>query len=106
MRRTGASAALRLPGAPARTPEPACTLEIVKGRQTVRRHGIFFSPVSGHRRSVYMQLDGEIILADECECRMDWPEETGTQFSFVVTRNVACPIDEHKRQALQGREEW
>lgn len=107
MKRTGASAALRLPGAPLRPAAAlSCTLEIVQGRQRVHRHGIFFSLVAGRRRSVYTQLDGEIILADECECRIDWPAETGTDFSFAVTRNLDCPIDEHKRLALEARQDW
>ena len=94
--------ALRLPpsGAPA-------TLTIVRGRQAVVRHGIFFAVIGKVRRSCYMQLDGSTILADECECAVEWLETThpdftmvraadGPAISFTIHRNADCPIDEHQ----------
>ncbi len=36
--------------------------------------------ISGERRTVYLQLDGSIALADECSCAKD---------SFL------CPINKH-----------
>jgi hypothetical protein len=88
--------ALRLPpsGAPV-------TLEIVRGRQAVVRRGIFFAVIGNFRRSVYMQLDGSTILADECKCMVEWlddPRDGGYALpvGFEILRNADCPIDEHQ----------
>jgi hypothetical protein len=88
--------ALRLPAM------PSATLEIVRGRQRVVRRGIFFTLFFKRRRSVYAQLDGEIILADECQCIVHWPENGGPfGLSFEILRSASCPIDEHRRLTLQ-----
>lgn len=107
MRRAATSSnALRLPS------QPAVTLEVVRDRnsdrQRVVRHGIFITHVGSRRRMVYQQLDGEIILADECKCRVDWPEVLPENWpvSFVIERRFDCPIDEHKRQQLDAEEAW
>jgi hypothetical protein len=91
---------------------PSCFsthLEIVRGRQRVIRKGIFFTRVGKHLRSVYMQFDGEVILADECICRVDLEEDffpsECCSFSFVVTRDAGCPIDEHKVLAVRTMQE-
>ena len=55
-------------------------------------HGVFFALVGKHRRSVYAQFDGEIILGDECKCIVDWPDAGG----FAIRRQADCPIDEHQ----------
>lgn len=85
--------------------QPAVRLEIVRGRQTVARHGIFFAVVGKHRRSVYMQLNGETILADECKCLVRWSEDAPPGFSFEVLRNADCPIDEHQLLSLKEMQE-
>jgi hypothetical protein len=92
MRRAATSAnALRLPPSEAST-----SLGVVRGRQEViRLAGIFFTSIAGKRRSVYAQLDGEIVLADTCECATDWQPE------FIVTRSISCPIDQHRMRAIQ-----
>ena len=83
-------------------PSPAVGLQIVRGRQTVVRHGIFFAVVAKHRRAVYQQLNGETILADECKCLVRWPEGGGAcGLSFEILRNADCPIDEHQRLTLR-----
>jgi hypothetical protein len=91
-------------------PTSSARLEIVGGRQRVVRFGIFFTVVGKHRRSVYEQLDGQIILADECKCRMDFPDkffpdDTVRGPSFVVTPSAECPIDCHKVLGLRRSEE-
>ena len=97
MRRAALSpSALRLP------PLPPVHLEIVHGRQRVVRRGIFFAFAGRSRRSAYTQLNGETILADECKCAIDWPEEGGDfGLSFTILRRAGCPIDEHRRLALE-----
>ena len=99
MRRAALSlTALQLPA----SPSASAGLQIVSGRQTVVRHGVFFTVIGKHRRSVYQQLDGEIILASECKCVVDWPEDGGPfGLSFEILRNAACPIDEHQRLSLE-----
>jgi hypothetical protein len=97
--------ALTLPSA------PSAKLEVVGGRQRVARFGIFFTVVGKHRRSVYEQLDGQIVLADECKCRIDYPEkffpdDCATEASFIVTPSPECPIDCHKARGLRRTEEW
>jgi hypothetical protein len=78
------------------------TLEIVRGRQTVARRGLFFAVIAKHRRAVYQQLNGETILADECKCIVNWPDEGGDfGLSFDILRNADCPIDEHQRLTLR-----
>lgn len=89
---------------------PSARLEIVGGRQRVVRFGIFFTVIGKHRRSVYEQLDGTIVLADECKCRIDYPDrffpEDGCGgVSFVVTPSPECPIDCHKVLGLRFTEE-
>jgi hypothetical protein len=86
MKRAAMSAnALTLPPAPSLGPE------LVRGRQEVVRHGIFLGTFAGKRRTFYMQFDGEIILADECTCRMDY-----CALYFRVECVFDCPIDEHR----------
>jgi len=89
-------------------PSPSVQLEIVKGRQAVARHGVFFTAVGKHRRGVYQQMNREIILADECKCTVEWLAWTGreTGASFRVTPQIACPIDEHRITALNQTQEW
>jgi len=55
--------------------------------------GLQFAEINGKRRSVYRQLDGTIILADECKC--------GVRFE------LDCPIDDHaiKASAQEMREQ-
>ena len=86
MRRAPLSSnALQLPA----SPSASAGLQIVRGRQTVVRHGIFFTVIGKHRRSVYQQLDGEIILAAECKCVVQWPEEGGPfGLSFEIVRKL------------------
>jgi hypothetical protein len=50
---------------------------------------IYFAEVGGVRRSVYRQLDGTMILADECTCDRGEPD-------------WQCPIDWHAIQARQA----
>jgi hypothetical protein len=78
-------------------PSGAVKLEIVHGRQRAVHHGIFFALIGKHRRSVYQNLNGEIVLGDECICLLDWVGEGG----FKVFRDAHCPIDEHKLSALK-----
>lgn len=66
----------------------------IEGRQTLTRHGVFFAKIGKYRRSVYQQLDGRIILGDECTCLVEW------WLDLNVTRRIACPIDEHRIAAL------
>lgn len=97
MRRAALSpTALSLP------PLPSATLTIVSGRQRVARNGMFAGSFRGRRRMLYQQLDGEVILADECKCRVEWPEELPEHWpvSFVIERRFDCPIDDHRRQLL------
>jgi len=70
----------------------------IRGRQRVERTGLYFVVWGGRRRSVYQQLDSEVVLADLCTCRFDWRPE------FTVTRSVNCVIDQHRKQAIE--EEW
>ena len=92
-------------------PTSSTKLEIVGGRQRVVKYAIFFAVVGKWRRSVYEQLDGRIVLADECTCRIEYPgpffpdDCADNQFSFEVTPSMDCPIDCHKAQAFQHREE-
>ena len=66
------------------------------------RHGIFIMLIGKQPRTVYQQLDGEIILADECKCFVDWPDEGGPfGLSFTIERRAECPIDEHKQMSLR-----
>ncbi len=88
---------------------PSAKLEVVGGRQRAVRFGIFFSVIGRHRRSVYEQLDGQIVLADECTCRIDYPEkffpdDCSSEASFVVTPSPECPIDFHKALGLRNTE--
>ena len=94
--------ALRLPPAP-----PSVKLEIVRERQTLVRSGIFLTYVHGKKRTVYQQLDGEIILADECKCTIEDLElpRSSPRVSFVVVRQPDCPIDEHKRQLIAQQQD-
>lgn len=88
---------------------PSARLEVVGGRQRVVRFGLFFTVVGKHTRSVYENLDGQIVLADECRCRMDFPDkffpdDTVSGVSFVVTPSPDCPIDCHKVLGLRNTE--
>jgi hypothetical protein len=47
--------------------------------------------VNGVVRSIYRQVDGGIIFADECTCREN--------------PSLTCPVDEHRIRALQVAEE-
>ena len=98
MRRAAlSSTALQLPPSPS-----GVSLEIVRGRQKTVRHGIFITWIGKQPRTVYQQLDGEIILADECKCFVDWPDEGGPfGLSFTIERRAECPIDEHKQMSLR-----
>ncbi|HLZ49257.1 MAG TPA: hypothetical protein VKP61_00765 [Candidatus Acidoferrum sp.] len=85
---------------------PAVKLEIVGGRQRVVRVGIFFALVGRNRRAVYEQLDGQIVLADECKCRIDYPDKFFPDDmvrgpSFIITPSPECPIDCHKALGLR-----
>ncbi len=84
-------------------PVPSVELQVVAGRQQVVRHGMFFGEYSGKRRALYTQLDGKIILADECKCRIDWT--TKVCAGFTVQRVIDCPIDDHKALALRQQQE-
>lgn len=85
-------------------PVPSEELKVVAGRQqVVRQHGIFLGEFSGKRRTLYVQLDGQIILADECKCCVDWDYGEGVGFS--VRRVMDCPIDDHKVIALRQQQE-
>lgn len=89
---------------------PSAKLEVVGGRQRVVRFGIFFAVVGQHLRSVYEQVDGKIILADECRCRIDYPdkffpEDCCAGASFVVTPSIECPIDCRKLLGLRRTEQ-
>ena len=66
--------------------------------------GIFFAVIADHRRSVYQQYDGQVILADECKCVVNWLKFRGAAagISFEILRNADCPINEHQRLTLQG----
>ena len=80
-------------------PKPSVTLEVVGGRQQVVRHGVFLGVFAGRNRTLYQQFDGELILADECKCRVDWPDDffgPSGAFTFTVERAFDCPIDEHR----------
>ena len=98
MRRGTSAYAIELP------PLPSATLTVIQGRQRVVRHGLFFTVIGRHRRSAYMNLDGSLVMADECQCRVDWPEAGGAHgLTFEIVRRADCPIDEHKRLAIA---EW
>lgn len=72
------------------SPEKRSTMIVeVEGRQRVSRIGIFLATVGQRRRTVYENIDGEVIVADACTCAVDW------QPSLRVTRSVNCPIDQH-----------
>lgn len=92
MKRAAASAfALTLAHSPSTA--KVVTMEIA-GRQQVMRVGLYFAKVGHWRRSVYQQLDGDQILADDCCCVVDWPNGF-----FTVRRSPSCPIDQHKIKA-------
>jgi hypothetical protein len=80
---------------------PSAELEVVDGRQRVVRHGIFFGDFRGKNRALYMQHDGNVILADECKCRTEWGHGA---VGFTVQRVIDCPIDEHKVSALNQQQ--
>ena len=103
MRRAALSSnAITLPSSPSSRPADRAR-QIVRGRQTVVRHGIFFIVVAKNRRSAYQQLDGEIILVDECKCLVNWPEGGGPfGLSFEISRTSKCPINEHQKLALNN----
>lgn len=87
-----ASNAIQLPTLPdSRT----TSIHVVDGRDRVARHGVFFTTIGRHRRSVVQQFDGSIELADACTCLTDW------QPDFAVTRSVSCPLDQHRARAIQ-----
>jgi hypothetical protein len=99
---------------PSSTATRTTALIEVAGREKVVRIGIFFTQVGQHRRSVYENLDGEIILADACKCELNWgsageswlsslPESEHTLQArpFSVTRSVNCPINCHMISARQ-----
>lgn len=50
---------------------------------------IQFRCVAKHLRCVFLQLDGEIELADACTCTLDWEP-------FRVSSSDDCPIDQHR----------
>lgn len=50
------------------------------GRTKLRELHLGFREIGGERRTVYEQLDGNVILADECLC---WKDP------------FSCPIDKH-----------
>ena len=95
MKRAATSAnALTLP------PAPSVALKVVEGRQQAVRHGVFLGDFRGKRRTFYMQFDGELILADECKCRIDY-----CALYFRVERVFDCPIDEHRVVARNQEDE-
>ena len=68
--------------------------------------------IAGRLRLVYVQLDGELELADLCTCTLDYTRVTQcadpvcgccAYVGFAIRRNPACPIDEHRIAALQAR---
>jgi hypothetical protein len=50
------------------------------GRIKLRELQLSIQTIGGERRTVYEQLDGNVILAYECTCRKD---------------PFSCPIDKH-----------
>ena len=92
MKRSGTSAfALTLPKRPENR-----TAEVVSisGRDRIAQRGVYFALIGRHRRSVYQQLDGKVVLGDECSCFTDW------QPDFEVTRSEDCVIDQHRIEAI------
>jgi hypothetical protein len=62
------------------------------GRIKLRELKLGFRAYDGERRTVYEQLDGNVILADECTCYRD---------------PLFCPIDKHAMEARQNNlREW
>jgi hypothetical protein len=101
MRRDGTSAYVL--SFPARPETRTTALVEVAGRETVVRLGLFFAKIGHHRRAVYENLDGEIILADACVCEVNWgSEHPSYKRSLSVTRSVNCPINCHMIAARQS----
>lgn len=65
----------------------------------VARPGVFFEKIGKHRRAVYEQFSGELILAEECSCRVDWVNDVRCSLHMQITRSSACPIDQHRVRA-------
>ena len=81
---------------PPRPETRSTALVEISGRQKVMRLGLFFTTIDRHVRSVYQQLDGETILADECRCTVNWGSNVWrAKRPFSVTRSLECPIDQH-----------
>lgn len=92
--------------APARQPRRLRTA-VVRGRQQIERidrRGIFFARSGSHLAAAYLQMDGTTVLAEECTCRVDWPERTPAGFTFAIRRDFNCVIDEHKLLARTDEE--
>ncbi len=84
MKRSGTSAfALTLPKRPENR-----TAEVVSisGRDRIAQRGVYFALIGRHRRSVYQQFDGKVVLGDECSCFTDWQPD--------------CVIDQHRMEAI------
>lgn len=73
-------------------PAPGIHLVEIDQRQTLVRRGVFFQTLGRHRRALYEQLGGEVILGDCCTCSTDWTPD------FTVTRSPRCPIDWHRME--------
>jgi hypothetical protein len=85
-------------------PAPSVGLRVVAGRQEVVRYpGLFFGDFRGRRRSLYTQLDGAVVLADECKCVIDW-RNPRDGIGFAVKPVIDCPIDDHKAAALRNEQ--
>lgn len=72
------------------------------------KQGPFVDVFDGKRRTMFRNYDGNIVLADECKCAIEWlGRKAGTfaheepAISFRIIRSIDCPIDEHKSVALQ-----
>ena len=73
--------------------------------KSLREHSIEFHSVRGKVRSVYLQVDGKFILADECACAiifLGFEPWLNTNISFRVERSIACPVDQHRIAALRA----
>jgi len=69
------------------------------GEREPMSKGAQFQKVGKQVRSVYEQNDGQINLADECKCIVNFSVVSSTNYRpMTVTRVPYCPIDEHKEQ--------
>lgn len=60
-------------------------------------HGVAFTRIGKALRSVFRQTNGDVILADECKCVVEFTRGR----AMSVKRILDCPVDEHKIRALQ-----